>query len=429
MSRPMKDSGVEWIGEIPEGWHTTKLRNCLRNPITDGPHETPQYVTDGVPFISVNAINWDGTINRDVNTKITLADAKSYNVKANLEIGDILFTKAATIGKTAIVDKVDFMIWSPIAVIKVNEILNNRFLRYIFQCSGYINQVVNLGTRNTQINVGMRAMEQAKIPVCSPVTQIQIANFLDEKTAQIDAIIADTKQSLLEFKKYKRALIIEIVTKGLNPKVNMKDSGIEWVGEIPEHWDVVKIKRLFHEINERNEADEDATLLSLFTAIGVKPRSEMEERGNKAITVINYKIVKPNDLVVNKLLAWMGAIGYSDFEGVTSPDYDVYRALPNANVVRNYYNSYFRYTQFKDDCFKYGRGIMLMRWRTYPEQFKNISVVNPPLSEQQQIAEYLDEKCAHIDSLIADKEKLIGEFEDYKKSLIYEYVTGKKEVE
>ena len=294
MSRAMKASGVEWIGEIPEGWHTIKLRNCLRRPITDGPHETPLYVTDGVPFISVNAINWDGTINRDVSTKITLADAKSYNVKANLEVGDILFTKAATIGKTAIVDKVDFMIWSPIAVIKVNEALNNRFLRYIFQCSGYINQVVNLGTRNTQINVGMRAMEQAKIPVCSPATQIQIANFLDEKTAQIDAIIEDTKKSLLEFKKYKQALITQAVTKGLNPDVNMKDSGIEWIGEIPEHWEPIKLKYVLSERSIKSKTGEEEPL-SMSQKYGLINTRDMDLIPNMTNSYVGNKIVKQND--------------------------------------------------------------------------------------------------------------------------------------
>ena len=124
----------------------------------------------------------------------------------------------------------------------------------------------------------------------------------------------------------------------------------------------------------------------------------------------------------------MGAIGYSEYDGVTSPDYDVYRAKENAPVVKTYYNEYFRHTCFKNDCYKYGHGIMLMRWRTYPEEFLRIKVPNPPLEEQKEIAKYLDEKCSEIDKLIAKKEELLADLERYKKSLIYEYVTGKKEV-
>lgn len=130
MGRPMKDSGVEWIGEIPDDWVTAKLLYFLRKPITDGPHETPNYVDRGVPFLSVNAIDWQGNINRNVNTYITEEDAQKFNEKTNLEVGDILFTKAATIGKMAIVDKVDFMIWSPIAVIKGKPTIDNRYMKF-----------------------------------------------------------------------------------------------------------------------------------------------------------------------------------------------------------------------------------------------------------------------------------------------------------
>ena len=148
----------------------------------------------------------------------------------------------------------------------------------------------------------------------------------------------------------------------------MKQTDSDWIGEIPEHWNYVRIQQLFEIVDERN-TDAEANLLSLYTSIGVKPRKELEEKGNKAITVINYKKVKKNDIIVNKLLAWMGAIGFSDYEGVTSPDYDVYRAKKDANVIRNYYNEYFRDTCFNGDCYKYGHGIMLMRWRTYQKNF------------------------------------------------------------
>src|SRR5699024_7577010 len=152
-NREMKYSGVEWIGEIPKGWKVTKLRNCSRTPITDEPHETPRYVDEGIPFISVNAITGDGTFIRHVANRISECDARIYNNKSNLEVGDILFTKAATIGKIAIVDVVDFMIWSPIAVIKSNKSMYNHFLKYVFMCNGFLSHVSNLGTKNTQINV------------------------------------------------------------------------------------------------------------------------------------------------------------------------------------------------------------------------------------------------------------------------------------
>ena len=425
----MKDSGIGWIGEIPRDWERTKLLNCLRCPISDGPHETPNLVENGIPFISVDSLNSTEFIDLSVVRKfISDEDYSIYNAKTNLEQGDILFSKSATIGKTAIVGDEKFMVWSPLAVIKRKpESVGNKFLYYILNTYEMIKYVSLLGGYNTQINVGMRSLEKAVIPVPPLPTQQRIADYLDSKCAEIDASIEKTKATIEEYKRLKQSVITVAVTKGLNADVEMKDSGIEWIGEIPKHWDMVRLQRLFEIYDERN-FDEDAILLSLYTAIGVKPRSELEEKGNKASTVINYKKVKKGDLIVNKLLAWMGAVAYSDYDGVTSPDYDVYREKKNANVFRNYYNLYFRHTNFKDDCYKYGHGIMLMRWRTYPYELLRILVANPPIKEQEAIAEYLDQKCAEIDTLIAKKQTIITELENYKKSLIYECVTGKVEI-
>ena len=429
MAGAMKDSGIEWIGQIPENWNRTTLLNLLRCNIADGPHETPNLVSDGIPFISVDSLNDSEDIDLSVVKKyISEEDYNEYMKKANLENGDILFSKAATIGKTAILKDEKIMVWSPLAIIKVNETMcSNKYLYHMLSCKSLINYVSLLGGYNTQINVGMRALEKAFVPVPPKHEQQKIADFLDDKIREVDNIIIKTKASIEEYKKYRKSIVIKAVTKGLRSDVEMKETDSDWVGEIPAHWDYVRIQRLFETVDERND-DENALLLSLYTALGVKPRNELEEKGNKASTVINYKKVQKNDVIVNKLLAWMGAIGYSDYEGVTSPDYDVYRARKGANVVRNYYNEYFRNTCFNGDCYKYGHGIMLMRWRTYPEEFLRIRVPNPPLVEQQEIADYLAEKCGEIDALIAKKEAFVEEMEAYKKSLIYEYVTGKKEV-
>ena len=208
----------------------------------------------------------------------------------------------------------------------------------------------------------------------------------------------------------------------------MRNSGIDWIGEIPEHWEVRRIGRLFKLRDEKNyKPMEEVQLLSLYTGIGVFPHGEQEERGNKAVTVEGYKVVHKNDIVVNIILAWMGAIGVSDYDGVTSPAYDVY--IPDfTKVVPHYFHYVFRTKGIAAECYKYGRGIMMMRWRTYSSEFKQISVPYPSIEEQQQIASYLDAKCSEIDSLIALKQAKIEELKEYKKSVIYEYVTGKKEV-
>ena len=157
----------------------------------------------------------------------------------------------------------------------------------------------------------------------------------------------------------------------------MKDSGVEWLGKIPNHWMIRRIKNLFELRNEKNyEALEDVNLISLYTDKGVVQHSDLTETtGNKAVTAEGYKIVKEDDIVVNIILCWMGAVGRSAYNGVTSPAYDVYKPLHDTNS--KYYHYLFRTSQFNGECYRYGRGIMLMRWRTYSTEFRAISV--PPV--------------------------------------------------
>lgn len=204
----------------------------------------------------------------------------------------------------------------------------------------------------------------------------------------------------------------------------MKNSGIEWIGEIPEDWKTNRIKYLFSIRNERNHLPEDKVqLLSLYTGYGVFPQGEhTTASGNHAQTVEDYKIVKKNDIVVNIILAWMGAIGISDYNGVTSPAYDIY--CPDLKkVIPHFYHYVFRTDAIAGECYKYGRGIMMMRWRTYSQEFKQIIIPYPPLEIQKRIADFLDEECVKIDSLKNDIEKQIETLEQYKKSVITEAVT------
>ena len=404
MARVMKDSGVEWIGQIPEEWHYSRVGNYFY--FKSGDSLTSEEMPDDGKYIVYGANGIRG----------------KYN-KYNLDGKYILLGRVGALcGNVHIVNGKKWITEHALIAYKKGNIVEE-FMGYVFASM----DLKQYSKASAQPVISSDTISSLIFPLPCVDEQKRISEFLDDKIGEVDTIVEKTKASIDEYKKYRKAIVIKAVTKGLHPNVDMKQTDSDWIGEIPAHWDYVRIQRLFETIDERNE-DENALLLSLYTALGVKPRNELEEKGNKASTVINYKKVQKNDVIVNKLLAWMGAIGYSDYEGVTSPDYDVYRARKGANVVRNYYNEYFRNTCFNGDCYKYGHGIMLMRWRTYPEEFLRIRVPNPPLEEQQEIADYLAEKCGEIDTLIAKKEAFVEEMEAYKKSLIYEYVTGKKEV-
>lgn len=275
-------------------------------------------------------------------------------------------------------------------------------------------------------------MAEIEIPLPDKRIQKNIATFLDGKTAQIDSIIENTKQSIIEFKKYKQALITETVTKGLNPEVQMKDSGIEWIGEIPEQWHVSKLKRfsnIRYGLGEPPKLSEDG--LPIIRATNIERGKIVTNNLIKAkiedIPSAKDVVLKHGDILIVRSGAYAGdvALVSQEWEG-TLAGYDMIISLFDINP------KFTSYALLSDYILK--AQLYLSRMRSAQPHLNaadvgKVQIVVPSLSEQQQIADYLDEKCAHIDSLIADKEKLIREFEDYKKALIYEYVTGKKEVE
>ena len=306
----------------------------------------------------------------------------------------------------------------------MSSLVNRRFIRYCLQQS-----IASIAVDSVSIPTWSATLWNNQILTWpSVIEQERIAAFLDAECAEIDAVLEKTRASIEEYKKLKQAVITQAVTKGIRGDRPMKDSGIEWIGDIPAEWDVVRIKNLFDYRNERNfKPLEEVNLISLYTDKGVVQHCDLDETtGNKASNADGYKLVYENDIVVNIILCWMGAIGRSAYFGVTSPAYDVYS--PKQKTNSKFYHYLFRTNGFSGDCYKVGRGIMAMRWRTYSDQFRAIKVVSPPQSEQEEIVEYLDEKCEGIDALIAKKQQYLTEIENYKKSLIYEYVTGKKEV-
>ena len=212
---PMKNSGIDWIGEIPEHWNQAKTLYILSMPITDGPHTTPDLYDEGIPFISADAVS-DGYINFDnkrgyISKSFYEECCKKYIPQRD----DIYMIKSgASTGRTAIVDTDEvFTIWSPLAVFRANKnIMNSRFLLYVLRSEGYQKQVENNWSYGTQQNIGMRTLERLIICYPSLPEQRQIASFLDTKCSEIDSLIAIKQQKIAELKEYKKSIIYEYVT-------------------------------------------------------------------------------------------------------------------------------------------------------------------------------------------------------------------------
>ena len=435
--REMKDSGIEWIGEIPKDWKTCKLLYCLRQSICDGPHETPKFIEQGIPFISVDSLNDTKEVNLDIVKRfISEGDYNNYMTKARLENGDILFSKSATIGKTAIVGKEKFMIWSPLAVLKNSpKICNRDYLYYLLNCEHLITSIRLSGSYNTQANVGMRQIEKAQITLPRLETQDKITSYLDSKCSKIDDIIEKQQSVIEKLKAYKQSIITEAVTKGLNPDVPMKDSGVEWIGEVPEHWKVKKLKYVGKFVNgyafPSNAFKNSGTLVMKIS--NIQPMKIIWDEKS----FVDKKYEDLTSYCVHK-----GDLVFALTRPIINGGIKTAIANNHETVLLNQRNAMFKGNREISTKWQY----YLMQSKMFIQEFalyidgtgqqpnistneiSNIKVMLPDLKEQKQIADYLDQKCSAIDSTIANKQALIEKLTAYKKSLIYEVVTGKKEV-
>lgn len=436
--REMKDSGVVSIGMIPVEWKAIKLKFLFgdgNEGLKIGPFgsamkgktlESGEYKI----YNQAHLINNDFSLNRHFVSEETFQELRNYEVKP----GDVLFSMMGTIGKCRIMPEgyPKGIMDSHLLKAGLNlNIVHPQYFVYAYD-KDYSSQVIEqlLYSSNGTIMNGLNSTILKNVKIAMPYSlgmQRKIVNYLDTKCSKIDEIIEKQQVIIEKLKEYKLSIITEAVTSGINPDVELKDSTIDMCEQIPVHWSISQNRYLFSLRDEKNYKPlDEVRLLSLYTDLGVFPHGEQEERGNKAVKAEGYKVVYENDIVVNIILAWMGAIGRSAYDGVTSPAYDIYK--PNENVCSRYYHYLYRTKPFSAECYKYGRGIMAMRWRTYSSEFKSIKVPVPPYIEQCQIADYLDSKCEMLDKTIADRNKAIEKLQEYKKSLIYEVVTGKKEV-
>ena len=255
--------------------------------------------------------------------------------------------------------------------------------------------------------------------------QQRIAEFLDIKCAEVDEMIGLQEQIIEELKAYKQSVITEAVTKGLNPNAPKRDSGIEWIGQIPEHWELCRVKNIIFEVHSITDTGEGEKL-SVTQNRGIIKTSEIEV-ANPSLSTIGWKNVEINDIVFNKYKAHSGVFFVSPYNGIVTFNYSVYRC--KGGNIPKFYEHIFKTEGCIGEFRKQMRGVGESISPLYTKDLFSINLYTLSISEQQAIADYLDEKCVDIDSLIQTKQSKIDSLKEYKKSIIYEYVTGKREVE
>ena len=434
-----KDSGVEWIGKIPEHWDRIRIKSLVAIKVTDGPHETPQWIENGVPFISAEAIKGNKI---DLDFKrgyISTEQHLEYCKKSKVLKNDILFCKSgSTTGKSALVDTdVDFGIWSPLAIIRADK--NKIDYKYLFQSiqsSLFQNQVETAWTFGTQPNIGMGALENLWIAIPTLEEQQSIANYLDHKTTQIDTLIAKKEQFISLLQEERTAVINQAVTKGLDPKVKMKDSGIEWLGEIPEHWEVKKLKYVGDCQNGISEGAEYFGSGSPFVSYSDVYKNEILP--NKVLGLAQstekhqeHYSVEENDIFFTRTSETVEEIGISSICNQTIEKAVfagfLIRFRPNRELITKEFSKYY-FRCFIPRTFFVKEMNLVTRASLSQELLKRLPTLLPSINEQKRIATYLDKKTSEIDIVISKSKQEIELLKEYKTALISEVVTGKVDV-
>ena len=418
----MISTGIPWLPEVAEGFSTGYVKQYF--------YVSKDLSGEGEPE-RVLKLARAGIAEKDVTTNEGQM-AASYVGYNKVKVGDLLLNPMDLYsGANCNVSELEGVIspaYSNLRVKNAGSVVP-KYYDYYFKSQYWLMAMfahgkgVSFDNRWTLNNDSLRSYE---IPVIPYIVQQRIVEKIQSKEKKVDAIIANVQTQIEKLKAYKQSLITEVVTKGLDPTVPMKDSGVEWMGIIPAHWGVKCGKHLFAESDLRS-ADGSEELLTVSQYTGITPRSQKSVNMFEALSLEGYKICKVGDIAANTMWMWAGAIGVSQYYGVDSPSYNVYHQIGNAYLSK--YLDYLLRIPPLVQCYEsQSTGIRASRLRLYPQQFLNIRFPVPPYAEQEAVVAELEGRCEKVDRLIAIKQKKIDKLNEYKKSLIYECVTGKKEV-
>ena len=416
--REMKDSGIEWIGKMPKNWATKRCK-YLSTFLNGYAFDSKDLQIDFIyPVIRIGDIK-NGTIDTihccGVNDNNGL---DNYRVLKN----DILLAMSgATVGKVGIADKTEYAyINQRVGIIRTKY---PKFVYYCLSTKEFIDYIILHANGSAQPNVSGDVYGEYVIPWPNLEKQTEIVSFLDTKCSEIDDLSEDIQKEIETLESYKKSVITEAVTKGLDPDVEMKDSGLQWIGKMPKHWSLIRGKYCLDYLQK--PVREDDGVITCFRDGEVTLRSNRREEGfTMSDKEIGYQGLDVGDLVVHGMDGFAGAIGISDSRGKASPVLNVLESYEN----KKYLMYYLRSMAYSDVFVALATGIRVrscdLRWNKLAELFYPI----PPKKEQDKIVSFIDDKLCQTDKLIAMKQEQLNVLADYKKSLIYEYITGKKEI-
>ena len=409
--RNYKESGIFWQPSVPEEWVVTRLKHVLLKLSRERNPEDELLVCSN-----------SGDVKKRGDSKLGLV-AESNDIYQGVKAGDLLIHGMDTWHGAIAVSEYDGMCTPVVHVCDSTQ--NKKYVALYLRnmASLKIFKLISNGVRqNTSDFRSWDKLANIPIPLPPLAEQEKIVSYLEDKTSKIDAYVADKEKEIELLQELKQKTIADAVTKGLNPNAKMKDSGISWIGVIPEHWEVKKIGSLFVERREK-VSDKEFPALSV-SKQGVTPQLDTAVKTDNGD---NRKKVCKNDFVVNSRSDRKGSCGVSPYTGSVSLINIV--LSPRENIEVQYFHHLFRSNNYIEEYYRIGRGIVADLWTTRYSEMRNIFVPLPPKDEQQSIVAYIEEKCEKIDKLASELQSEIDYLKEYKQRLIADCVTGQVNVQ
>lgn len=406
-----KDSGVKWIGEIPSHWKTTKLKHII-----------VKLYREKRPNSELLVCSNKGKVIKKGDSKIGLV-ADNDDIYQGVCKGDLLIHGMDTWHGAIAISNFDGMCTPVVHVCDSKQNKTYIALYLQFMAISKVFKLISNGVR--QNTSDFRSWDKVgAIPIMVPPLHEQqaIVDYLKDKTLKIEQYVSARERERELLDSLKQSEIANVVTKGLNPNVKMKDSGIPWIGEIPEHWEVKKMRSIFRLAHEKTEK-ERTDLLSLSQYTGIRYKSQCDKTGMfEAESTVGYNIVHKGQFVMNIMLAWNGSYAVSDLEGIISPSYCIFDFKEDCD--KRYFNYLLRTEMYQGEFKANSKGLIDSRLRLYPDYFFPIGVIVPPIEEQKAISDYIDSKLQKIDQYMSDLQREIDYLKEFKQRLISDAVTG-----
>ncbi len=424
-----KDSGLPWLGPVPEHWEVRQARHIGR--LLKGVGGTKEdAVPEGLPCVRYGELYTTYTyLIRVSKACIRAVHASGYTP---IQYGDVLFAASGEtieeIGKSAVnLMQTAAVCGGDIIVLRPSIPVHAPFLGYAMDCRPATNQKATMGRGTTVKHIYPDELRSLLFPLPPLDEQAAIVRFLDWANRRLERAIRAKRKVIALLNEQKQAIIHRAVTRGRDPNVPLKPSGIPWLGDIPQHWEVRRAKYLYREVDERSTHGSEE-LLSVSHLTGVTPRSQKNITMFKAASYAGHKLCRPGDLVVNTMWAWMGALGVSAHAGIISPAYAVYRPRLPESIIGPYMDGLLRSRPYVSNIICRSTGVRASRLRLYPEEFFRLPIIQPPAKEQKRIIEAVQVETEGLNTTITRLEREIGLLREYRTRLVADVVIGNLDV-